>query len=93
MSVLVRKTPLHRSVGGWYPGTRIVVFFADSVHQPSQKLAKVGRQDVVGDLVCGDGWALLVAALQFNAKGYGTDIRQSCIHECERAARINQVPL
>lgn len=38
------------------------------------RLAKVGREDVVYDLGCGDGTTLLVAASEFGARGVGIEI-------------------
>ena len=38
------------------------------------RLAKVGKNDVVYDLGCGDGTALIVAAKEFGAKGVGIEI-------------------
>jgi ribosomal protein L11 methylase PrmA len=68
-----------------------VVFSPSSVVEMACELAKLGRRDVLADLGCGDGRALLTAALEFNAHGYGIDVRQCCINACEKAARINRV--
>lgn len=38
------------------------------------RLAKVGKEDVIYDLGCGDGVALSVAAKEFNARGVGIEI-------------------
>jgi SAM-dependent methyltransferase len=38
------------------------------------RLAKVGKNDIVYDLGCGDGTALIIAAKEFNAKGVGIEI-------------------
>lgn len=38
------------------------------------KLAKVGKEDIVFDLGSGDGTALIVAAKEFGAKGFGVEI-------------------
>ena len=38
------------------------------------KLAKVDRHDIVYDLGCGDGTALIVAAKEFGASGVGIEI-------------------
>jgi SAM-dependent methyltransferase len=38
------------------------------------KLAKIGKDDVVYDLGCGDGTALITAAKEFGARGVGVEI-------------------
>lgn len=38
------------------------------------KLAKVGKSDIVYDLGCGDGTALMIAAKEFGAQGVGVEI-------------------
>jgi len=38
------------------------------------RLAKVGKSDIVYDLGCGDGTALITAAKEFGAKGVGIEI-------------------
>ncbi len=38
------------------------------------KLAKIGKNDVVYDLGCGDGTALMTAAKEFGAQGVGVEI-------------------
>lgn len=38
------------------------------------KLAKVGKEDLVYDLGSGEGTALLIAAKEFGAKGFGIEI-------------------
>jgi hypothetical protein len=68
-----------------------VVFSPAEVVEMALSLAKVGHRDVVGDLGCGDGRALLTAALEFNAHGYGIDVRPCCIQACEKTARIHRV--
>mmetsp|Transcript_34547 Transcript_34547/g.66010 ORF Transcript_34547/g.66010 Transcript_34547/m.66010 type:complete len:498 (-) Transcript_34547:163-1656(-) len=68
-----------------------VVFSPNRVVEMALELAEVTRMDTVCDLGCGDGRALLVAANNFNCRGYGIDIRPSCIHECNKSARIHKV--
>lgn len=41
------------------------------------RLAKVGKKDLVYDLGCGDGTALVVASKEFGAKGIGIEIDPS----------------
>src|SRR6266513_888235 len=41
------------------------------------RLAKVGKNDVVYDLGCGDGTALITAAKEFGARGVGVEIDPS----------------
>jgi predicted RNA methylase len=38
------------------------------------KLAKIGKNDIVYDLGCGDGTALMTAAKEFGAQGVGVEI-------------------
>ncbi len=45
-----------------------------SVVDAMLKLAKVGKNDVVYDLGCGDGRIVITAAKQFGARGVGIDI-------------------
>ncbi|MCA9666397.1 MAG: class I SAM-dependent methyltransferase [Myxococcales bacterium] len=45
-----------------------------SVVDAMLKLAKVGKNDVVYDLGCGDGRIVITAARQFGARGVGIDI-------------------
>jgi methylase of polypeptide subunit release factors len=68
-----------------------VVFSPSEVVELALSLAKVGHRDVVADLGCGDGRALLTAALEFNAHGYGIDVRPCCIQACQKTARIHRV--
>lgn len=68
-----------------------VVFSPSEVVEMALAMAKVGHRDVVADLGCGDGRALLTAALEFNAHGYGIDVRPCCIQACEKTARIHRV--
>jgi SAM-dependent methyltransferase len=50
-------------------------------------LAKVGPDDVVYDLGCGDGRIVITAAQKFGARGVGVDIDANLINEAEAAAR------
>lgn len=45
------------------------------------KLAKVGKNDVVYDLGCGDGRIVIAAAKQYGARGVGIDIDPARIKE------------
>ena len=50
-------------------------------------LAKVGPQDVVYDLGCGDGRIVIAAAQKFGARGVGVDIDPARIAESEENAK------
>jgi SAM-dependent methyltransferase len=50
-------------------------------------LAKVGPNDVVYDLGCGDGRIVVAAAQNFGARGVGVDIDAKLINEAEANAR------
>lgn len=49
-------------------------------------LAKVGPEDVVYDLGCGDGRIVIAAAQKFGARGVGVDIDASLINQAEAQA-------
>jgi SAM-dependent methyltransferase len=50
-------------------------------------LAKVGRDDVVYDLGCGDGRIVIMAAQKFGARGVGVDIDPNLIKQAETQAK------
>lgn len=50
-------------------------------------LAKVGPDDIVYDLGCGDGRIVIAAAQKFGARGVGVDIDANLINEAERQAK------
>lgn len=50
-------------------------------------LAKVGAQDVVYDLGCGDGRIIIAAAQKFGARGVGVDIDPGRIEEAQANAK------
>ena len=50
-------------------------------------LAKVGPQDVVYDLGCGDGRIVIAAAQKFGARGVGVDIDANLINQAEAQAK------
>lgn len=50
-------------------------------------LARVGPDDVVYDLGCGDGRIVIAAAQKFGARGVGVDIDAGLIGKAEAAAR------
>lgn len=50
-------------------------------------LAKVGRNDVVYDIGCGDGRLVIAAARDFGARGVGIDIDPVLIEECQANAK------
>jgi cyclopropane fatty-acyl-phospholipid synthase-like methyltransferase len=55
------------------------------------ELAKVGRDDVVYDLGCGDGRIVIAAAKKFGARGVGIDIDANLINQAEARARAEGV--
>lgn len=55
------------------------------------KLAKVGPNDIVFDLGCGDGRIVITAAKQYGAKGTGIDINPERIKEANENARQAKV--
>jgi ubiquinone/menaquinone biosynthesis C-methylase UbiE len=52
------------------------------------KLAKVGKNDVVYDLGCGDGRIVVTAARQFGARSVGIDIDPIRIREATENVRV-----
>ena len=50
-------------------------------------LAKVGRDDIVYDIGCGDGRMVIAAARDFGARGVGIDIDPALIEECRANAK------
>jgi len=51
------------------------------------KLAKVGPEDVVYDLGCGDGRIVIAAAKDFGARAVGVDLDAKLIQECRENAQ------
>ena len=49
-------------------------------------LARVGPQDVVYDLGCGDGRVVIAAAKRFGARGVGIDLQPNLIRSAREAA-------
>jgi len=49
-------------------------------------MAKVGPDDFVVDLGCGDGRLVIAAAKKFGARGYGVDLDGALINEAQHAA-------
>jgi len=60
---------------------------SDEVVTAMLKMAKVGKNDVVYDLGCGDGRIVIAAARQFGARGVGIDIDPKRIDESNENAR------
>jgi SAM-dependent methyltransferase len=54
-------------------------------------LAKVGPDDVVYDLGCGDGRIVIAAAKKFGARGVGIDIDANLINQAEARAKAEGV--
>ncbi len=55
------------------------------------ELAKVGRDDIVYDLGCGDGRIVIAAAKKFGARGVGIDIDANLINQAEARAKAEGV--
>jgi len=51
------------------------------------RVAKVGKNDVVYDLGCGDGRIVITAAQKYGARGVGVDINPERIKECNENAK------
>jgi SAM-dependent methyltransferase len=49
-------------------------------------MAKIGRDDFVVDLGCGDGRLVIAAAKSLGARGYGVDLDAALINEAQREA-------
>jgi ubiquinone/menaquinone biosynthesis C-methylase UbiE len=59
-----------------------------SLLKPMCDLGKVGKNDVVYDIGCGDGRLVIAAVKQFGAKkGVGIDINAALIKQCKENAR------
>jgi uncharacterized protein (TIGR03000 family) len=69
----------------------IVVRFVptpDDVVDAMCKMAKVGKEDVVYDLGCGDGRMVITGVKKFGAKrGVGVDLDEDLIKKCKAAAK------
>jgi uncharacterized protein (TIGR03000 family) len=77
----------------WDPkqGDQLVIRFVetpDKIVDAMLKLAKVGKDDVVYDLGCGDGRIVVTAVKKFNAKrGVGVDLDPDRIKESKERAK------
>jgi len=69
----------------------IVVIFVptpDDVVEAMCKMAKVGKDDVVYDLGCGDGRMVITAVKKFGAKrGVGVDLDPELVVKCKESAK------
>ena len=72
--------------GTQVPAARYVATPADVVDR-MLTLAKVGPQDVVYDLGCGDGRIVIAAAQRFGARGVGVDIDPARVQEAQANAK------
>jgi len=59
----------------------------EEVVEEMLRLAKVGKDDVVYDLGCGDGRIVITAAKKYGARGVGVDIDPQRIKESNENAR------
>lgn len=55
------------------------------------RLAKVGKDDFIYDLGCGDGTALITAAKEFGAKGVGIEIDPVRYFIAKNRVRVNKL--
>jgi hypothetical protein len=69
----------------------IVVIFVptpDDVVEAMCKMAKVGKEDIVYDLGCGDGRMVITAVKKFGAKkGVGVDLEPALVDKCKESAK------
>jgi uncharacterized protein (TIGR03000 family) len=64
----------------------------DDIVEAMCKLAKVGKEDVVYDLGCGDGRMVICAVEKFHAKrGVGVDLDEKLVAECKENAKKHGV--
>jgi cyclopropane fatty-acyl-phospholipid synthase-like methyltransferase len=76
-------------------GTKIPLRKGDVMYLPTHdagvrsmlELAKVGREDTVYDLGCGDGRIVIAAARDFGARGVGIEIDPVLVREARENAR------
>lgn len=78
--VLGQKIPMRRGDVMYLPT-------ADPSVTSLLELAKVGRDDVVYDLGCGDGRIVIAAAREFGARGVGVEIDPVLVREARENAR------
>jgi cyclopropane fatty-acyl-phospholipid synthase-like methyltransferase len=63
----------------------------EAVVQKMFDMAKVGKNDVVFDLGCGDGRIVAMAAKQFGARGVGIDLNPQRIKEAQETVKKYKV--
>ena len=76
------------------PGVRLDAPYVSTPHgvvEEMLRLAKVGPQDLVYDLGCGDGRFIIAAAEKFGARGVGIDLDPRRIAEAREGARRAKV--
>lgn len=78
---VIQTTPAAQTQAPLRSPDVIYVPTPQSVVDAMLKLAKVGKNDVVYDLGCGDGRIVITAAKQFGARGVGIDIDPKRIAE------------
>jgi uncharacterized protein (TIGR03000 family) len=73
----------------------IVVRFVptpDDVVEAMCRVGRVGKDDIVFDLGCGDGRIVITAVAKFGAKrGVGIDLDEKLVKECKESARKQKV--
>ena len=79
--------------GAQTPRNDLAPFVAtpDDVVERMLGLAKVGPDDVVYDLGCGDGRIVIAAAKKFGARGVGIDIDANLVNQAEARAKAEGV--
>ncbi|BAC88952.1 SAM-dependent methyltransferase [Gloeobacter violaceus] len=97
MSLFRRRTLLLSSLGLWpagrlpaQPGGNLVVPYvptADVVVAAMLKLARVGKDDYLIDLGCGDGRIVVTAAREHGTRGLGVDIAPELVELSRTNAR------
>jgi len=90
VAVVVTLTPL---LAGQTPRNDLAPFVAtpEDVVERMLGLAKVGPDDVVYDLGCGDGRIVIAAARKFGARGVGIDIDANLVNKAEARAKAEGV--
>ena len=79
--------------GAQIPRNDLAPFLAtpEDVVERMLGLAKVGPDDVVYDLGCGDGRIVIAAAKKFGARGVGIDIDANLVNRAEERAKAEGV--
>jgi predicted RNA methylase len=87
-AVVIQTSPAAQTQATLRSPDVIYVPTPEAVVDAMLKLAKVGKNDVVYDLGCGDGRIVITAAKQFGARGVGIDIDPKRIEESNANALL-----